>query len=383
MCLLAWDQGSSSVVPSLPGFQEYFGISSGSDAKLISNYVSTVYIGCGVGAGLSFFINDRIGRLWSLRLYMSVWIIGQLVATLAPNLAGLYASRIISGLGIGPLTVTGPMSIVEIAPTEMRGLLAAWFSIVMIMSLFVSVFCVYGVFTTVAVSRLQYQIVWFSPTVFFFLCIVASFFLSESPRWLALVDRQDEAVATLAKLRGLPEDHPRVQAEIQEIMASIKDEVSGDGKNSHGFVAIVKETFLVPSNLRRVQQVLLSYALAQLSGANTVTSYLVPILTLMGLAGTTTRSLFLSGMYAMAKFFFTFMASFFFIDALGRRKSLFLGATVQMLSDVYIGVYIKFKQQGGTTDAASQVAIAAIFIHGFGYVIGKLISSLLNDPPHF
>ncbi|KAK9421264.1 putative Major facilitator superfamily (MFS) profile domain-containing protein [Seiridium unicorne] len=369
---ITWDQGSSSVVPSLPGFQEYFGISSGSNAKLISNYVSIVYIGCGVGACLSFFINDRIGRLWSLRLYMSVWIIGQLVATFAPNLAGLYASRIISGLGIGPLTVLGPMSIVEIAPTEMRGLLAAWFSVAMLMSLFVAVFCVYGVFTTMAVSRLQYQVVWFSPTVFLFLCIVASFFLSESPRWLALVDRHGEALKTLADLRGLPEDHPRVQAEMHEILASIGDEASGDKSQGHGFMAIVKETFLIPSNLRRVQQVLVSYALAQLSGANSVTSYLVPILTLMGLGGGTTRSLFLSGMYSMAKFFFTLMASFFFIDALGRRKSLLLGATIQMISDIYIGVYIKFKQQGGTTDGASQAAIAAIFFHGFGYAIGLL-----------
>ncbi len=130
----AWDQGSSATVPSLPGFQLHFGISSGTDAQAIKNFVSIVYIGMATGSLLSFFVNDRIGRRWSYRLYIAVWTLGQIVATLAPGLAGLYAARIITGLGIGALTVTGPMSIVEIAPAEIRGLLTAWFTVSMSMA---------------------------------------------------------------------------------------------------------------------------------------------------------------------------------------------------------------------------------------------------------
>lgn len=336
--------------------------------------MSIVYIGCGVGAALSFFVNNRIGRLWSLRLYMSIWIVGQLIATFAPGLAGLYAARVVSGLGIGPLTVTGTMSIVEIAPAEIRGLLASWFSVVMLMALFVSVFCVYGVFAHVPASKLQFQIVWFSPCIFMLLCIIASFFLCESPRWLMLVGREEEAAAVLVRLRGLPLEHARVAKEFKEIQDSINDELGHFG-SPNNIVGVLKEAFTVPSNLRRVQQSLLSYALAQLSGANSVTTYFVPILDLMGMGGGTTRSLFLSGMYSMAKFFFTIIASFFFIDALGRRKSLFVGITMQGLSDICIGVYVKYHQEGNVSHSASQAAIAAIFIHGFGYAVGKRSSS--------
>jgi MFS family permease len=369
---LAWDQGSSSVIPNLPGFQDHFGIASGRDASTIRNFVSLVYIGCGVGAGLSFFINDRIGRLWSYRLYMLIWVAGQLIATFAPNLNALYAARIVSGLGIGPLTVLGTMAIVEIAPTEMRGLLGSWFSVAMLLSLFVATFCVYGVYGTMEASRLQYQVVWFSPCVFIFICISLSFFLCESPRWLFLVDRHEEGIKTLVQLRGLPADHPRVRTEILEIQESIADEKRHFHDDSQGtaIFSIFREAFTVPANLRRIQQALVSYALAQLSGANSVTSYLVPILSLMGIGGTTERSLFLSGMYSMAKFFFCLIASFFFIDALGRRKSLFVGITTQMISDIYIGVYIKYHKSGQVTEGASQAAIAAIFIHGFGYAVG-------------
>lgn len=370
MPIVAWDQGSSSVVPTLAGFQRHFGFSN-SDADQLRYFVSIVYLGAGVGALLSFFINDRIGRLWSWRLYMTVWIIGQLVATSAPGLTGLYAARVISGLGIGPLTVTGTMSIVEIAPAEIRGLLAVWFSVAMTLSSVCAVFCVYGVYMHLDESRLQYQIVWFSPCVFFAILIIGSFFLTESPRWLWLAGRHDEAIVTLVKIRGLPEDHPRVRTELREIQEAIQKETEAFGGSRSHFLGVLRETFTVPANLRRLQQTLISYALAQLSGANSVTSYFVPVLKLLGKAGGTSHSLFLTGMYSMSKLFFTLIASFFFVDALGRRGSLYVGAGLQMVSDIYLGVYLKYKQEGTASDAASQGALAWIFLHAFGYAVGK------------
>lgn len=371
---IAWDQGSSSIVPSLPGFKKAFGISSGSNPSEISNFISFVYLTAGVGAGLSYFINDRVGRLWSMRLYMVIWIVGQLIATFSyGHLGALYTARFVSGLGIGPLTATGPMSIVEVAPYEIRGLLATWFSVVMLLSLTVSCFVVYASFLHVAAGHLQYQIVWFVPCIVIAIIIVCSFFfMYESPRWLMLVGREDEALQTLVALRGLPVHHPRVAAEFADIQKQIRDErTKFSDASGGGLKAVIKETFLVRANLRRVQQACLSYALAQLSGANSVTSYLVPILTMMGLGGTTDRSMFLTGMYSMAKFFYTLIASFFFIDALGRRKSLFTGITIQMISDIYIGVFLRYKQSGSVAPGSSEGAIAAIYVHGFGYAVGK------------
>ena len=355
-------------MPSLPGFEKHFQFRSGNSALEIRNFISIVYIGASVGAGLSFLLNDILGRRWSFRLYTMIWIIGQMVATASPTLAGLYASRIISGLGMGALTVIGPMSIVEIAPGEIRGLLTAWFNIAMNLSATGGAFCVLGVYKNVAATSLQYQIVWFAPCIYMFFCVVASFFISESPRWLFLVDRHEEASQALVKLRGLPLEHHRVQHELQEIQNAIHEERA---MHEAGIVGILKEAFTISSNLRRVQQSLVSFGLAQLSGANSVTSYFVPILTLIGVGGDNARNILLSGMYTFSKFCFAIIASFFFVDSLGRRKSLFVGASLQMISDIYIGVYLKFKQQGDVSGSASTGALAFIFIHGFGYVVGK------------
>lgn len=373
---VAWDQGSASTVSSLSSFQEHFGISSKSGAGSTKNFVSLVYLGDAAGAALSFFINDRIGRLWSYRLYTFIWIIGQLVAMFSPGTSGLYASRIISGLGIGSLSVTGMISIVEIAPAEIRGLLSAWYSVCMGIALMSATFCVYGIELHVASGHLQYQIVWFSPCIFMFMWIVASFFLCESPRWLVLSGQQSKAVETLTALRQLAPHHARIQDELRAITQAIEAETTSEVEDHSPsqILSVAKETFTSPSNLRRVQQALIMYALPQFSGGNSVTNYFIPILEIVGLGGTSTRNLFLNGMYTMSKFFFSLFASFIFIDAMGRRNSLFFGITLQFISDIYLAVYIKAQQDNNASIAAGNAALAAIFIHAFGYSVGEFLA---------
>lgn len=361
------------MIPILPGFQEHFGFSN-HDAGQLRYFVSIVFAGAGVGAFLSLFINDRLGRLWSWRLYNTIWIVGQLIMCFTPTIGGLWAARIICGLGIGPLTVIGTMSIVEIAPTEIRGLLAVWFSVLMNTSAICAIFAVLGSYVHIPTSRMQYQVVWFSPCIFFALMIGASFFLCESPRWLWMVGRRDEAINTLVKLRGLPASHPRVEFELNEIKDAIEKDTGHYESTSSSIYGNFKETFTVRSNMRRLLQVLVCYALAQLSGANSITSYFIPILNLLGEAGDTTHSLFLSGMYSLSKLFFTLFASFFLIDVLGRRGSLLLGAGFQMLSDIYLGVYLKYEQAGKINGSSSQAAIAMLFVHAFGYAVGKIVT---------
>ncbi|CAH0034761.1 unnamed protein product, partial [Clonostachys rhizophaga] len=368
----AWDQGAASVISTLPSFQKQFDLTSGAAASQIRDIVSFVYLGQAAGSALSFLINDRIGRLWSYRLYLSIYIVASMVATFTPGWAGLYASRIISGIAIGALSVSGPVTLSEISPSEIRGLLSAWFVVAMGAGLVGGVFCAYGTYLNMPVIRLQYQVVWFVPAILMAVLIIASFFIRESPRWLIMVDRYEEGVKALVALRGLPLEHPRVQEELNGMK---EDLARSRGRSLR--VSILKETFTVASNLRRLQQTLISFAFAQLSGANSVTSYFVPIMGIVGLGGDETRSIFLSGMYGVSKLGFTLLASFFFVDLLGRRKSLFVGIIAQLLSHIYIGVFMKVHQDGSANEHASQAATAALFIHAFGYAVGLMILSYI------
>lgn len=95
-------------------------------------------------------------------------------------------------------------------------------------------------------------------------------------------------------------------------------------------------------------------------------AYFIPVMAMIGVKGGATTSLTYAGLYSLAKFFYTLIASFVFVDALGRRSNLFIGIIIQMLSHVCIGVFIKFNQEGPLT-------LAAIFIHAFGFAVGLLI----------
>lgn len=76
--------------------------------------MSSVYVGDIVGAALSFLLNDRVGRRWSFRIFTAIWMLGYVVLMTTPTVGGLYASRIISGIGIGALSVIGPMTVLAL-----------------------------------------------------------------------------------------------------------------------------------------------------------------------------------------------------------------------------------------------------------------------------
>ncbi|OAA59911.1 General substrate transporter [Niveomyces insectorum RCEF 264] len=375
-----WDEGSASAITQLGSFEREFGITATSGAA--SNIVSFVNLTGSVGALLSFLLNDRLGRRWSLRLYNVIVIVGQLISTFAYGKLGvLYLGRLVSGLGIGALTVSGPMSIVEVAPPVTRGLMTLMFSVAMLLCQSVGVFVVYGCNHNISAARnLQWQTPFFAQCLVPVLAIVLSFCVSESPRWLCLRGRTEEAYEALAYIRGLrgsgrvggngagDGDPHHLVAEFASISLPIQRELDEYGKDS--LVATLREAFTVRTNLRRVQLTIVAYILAQMSGANSVTNYLPTIFGYVGVSTSDTK-LYSSGLYAVTKFACCLIASVFFVDAVGRRKSLFIGITIQMLSHTYLGSYLYevAHRQDGVNKSASNTAIAAIYIHALGWAI--------------
>ena len=79
--------------------------------------------------------------------------------------------------------------------------------------------------------------------------LIGMFISSETPRWLARKDRWDEAAKVLARVRGLPQTHPYVQDELQEMADQLAYErrlIAGSG-----IVDLLKEMFTVPGNRKR------------------------------------------------------------------------------------------------------------------------------------
>jgi hypothetical protein len=92
-------------------------------------------------------------------------------------------------------------------------------------------------------------------------------FVPESPRWLASVGRNSEALKTLAYLRKEPLDSPTLRHEMAEIEAGIEDEK--EARRTVGW----KEAFLGKGNRVRFIIAFVVFLLQQWGGQNSVNYY--------------------------------------------------------------------------------------------------------------
>lgn len=204
---------------------------------------------------------------------------------------------------------------------------------------------------------------------------VGTFFTPETPRFLLMKNKREEALATLCRFRGLPADHPYVESEFAGIDAQLNHEMEIVAGAST--FDLIKETFADLPNRRRFILMFACHVFGQWSGANAITQYSPTIFGYLGIKGTEARFL-ATGLYAILKFVIVLIFSVFVIDFIGRRRSLMTGITMQIITLAYVGAYLGVTN-GWSTEAieaspsamaASRTAIAAIYFHAVAWSIG-------------
>ena len=152
--------------------------------------------------------------------------------------------------------------------------------------------------------------------------------LPESPRWLILKGKEEEAVSVLAALNDKSVDDPFIKNEIQ----AIKDTVIEASKGSFWDLFTTTED-------RHLHRVILAYVnqvFQQISGINLITYYAAIVFqTQIGLDG------FLSRVLAAANGTEYFLASWiavFTIEKFGRRQLMMFGSTGMSISMIILAV---------------------------------------------
>ncbi|GJN01309.1 hypothetical protein PR202_ga18566 [Eleusine coracana subsp. coracana] len=163
--------------------------------------------------------SDAIGRKWTIGLAAAVFQAGAAVMTLAPSFGVLMAGRLLAGVGIGFGLMIAPVYIAEISPAACRGSLTSFPEI------FINLGILLGYVSNLVFSGLPDHINWrvmlavgILPSVFIGFALVV---IPESPRWLVMKNRTDEARAVLRKVTDSEEEAQERLAEIVDAAAAM------------------------------------------------------------------------------------------------------------------------------------------------------------------
>ena len=118
----------------------------------------------------------------------------------------------------------------------------------------------------------QYRLVQSIPLIPVGIAFICSFFLSDTPRWLASKDRGDEALKVLSQLRHSVKNDHRLSEEYEEIQEQIR--MRQQSLAGVAIWTVIKEIATVPTYRKRFLLGVTMQTVAQWSGGNGITYYI-------------------------------------------------------------------------------------------------------------
>lgn len=195
-----------------PFYEQFFGIAD--SAHLQGWAVSVAIIGCMLGAITAGSLSERFGRKKLLILASVLFTLSALGTGMANNFTLFVVYRFIGGIGIGLASTISPMYIAEVAPAHLRGRLVALNQLTIVVGILLAQVANWqiaqevpdGATPQMILNSWNGQMGWrwmfwaeLIPAGLFF---VLSWFVPESPRWLAKAGFRDKAFLILEKVAG-------------------------------------------------------------------------------------------------------------------------------------------------------------------------------------
>ncbi|KAK9478302.1 general substrate transporter [Lipomyces japonicus] len=308
--LFGFDVSSMSAIIGTTQYIEYF---NAPDSTLQGGITASMSAGSLVGAIISGYVSDRIGRKRTIQLSTIVWIIGSVISCAAQNVAMLIVGRILNGLCVGCTSSQVPVYLAEIAKREIRGRIMAIQQWAIEWGILILYFIGYGCshINSTASFRIPWGLQAVPAVLLFFLLPM----FPESPRWLASKGRWEEAHEILAHVHAKgKKDDPVVLAELLEIRDIVELE---NGLNS-SYISLIRKP-----NLSRTIVGVMAQVWQQLAGGNVMMYYVVYVFQMAGLSGDV--NLIASSVQYVVFIVFT-IPVIFYIDHTGRRILLLIGS---------------------------------------------------------
>nr|AOR51667.1 high affinity glucose transporter Ght2 [Phaffia rhodozyma] len=320
--VFGYDTGQIACITPLPDFLQRFGQTDASGKKYLSNarnglIVGLLSIGTLTGAVTGGYISDIIGRRKAMTCAASMIVVGIIIQMTSTHVWQQFAmGRFVAGLGVGALSANVPTYQAELAPKQIRGSLVGTYQLAITLGILVAE-C-FGIGLRRLDSAASWRTLIGLCIVFCFILGVGILFMPESPRWLLMHGKPEEARKSLARVRGTTVDalDPYVEHDFHEIQKSCETELTyGKGTWSECFSSRMRMRTLLGILLQMFQQ---------LTGANFFFYYGATLFAGVGLSDGYATQIILGAVNVVCTF-----PGLYFYERFGRRKPLIFGGIWQ------------------------------------------------------
>lgn len=322
-------------------------------------FVSSALVGCIIGVAFSGELSDRLGRKKPLILTSILFVLSALGCATMPSLAGVIASRLIGGIGIGIASNVVPLYISEIAPAAIRGRLVTYYQFALTFGILVAYLTnaalLHGA-TEIAssgIANIFNAEVWRGmlglgviPAILFFLGLLL---IPESPRWLISKGRKAEGISIISSITHQPVAAIEIE---QSKLTSQQD------KGSY------KELFAPTMRKALIIGILLPL-FSQFSGINAIVYYGPSILSNAGIS--LDNALLGQVIFGLANMLFTLVA-IWKVDSWGRRPLYLFGTAGAAITLILTGICFYFN----ATQSIWLLICILGFLACFAFSIGPL-----------
>ncbi len=333
-------------------FEVYFHLRT---ASAVGWANSCALIGCFLGSLVAGALADRYGRKPVLVLSAVLFAVSSIFTGWAPNFTAFIAWRIAGGIAIGLSSNVSPLYIAEISPAAHRGRLVSLNQFAIVIGILLAQIANWIIAAPIpdhlsndallASWNVQFGWRWMFtavavPAVVF---LIASLAIPESPRWLLIRNRSDEAMQVLRRVTGTAE---KAATEAATIGAALRQEQTA----ARGWRGLVQP------GVRRVLLIGIVLAvLQQWSGINILFNYAEEVYRAAGLgAGQILFDIVITGAINLI---FT-VATMAFVDRIGRRPLMLLGCCGIAISHLLAGLAYRIGWHGTPVLVLTLCAIA-------------------------
>ncbi|KAH6888455.1 general substrate transporter [Thelonectria olida] len=333
--------------------------------------VGLLCVGCLIGSLISGKMSDVVGRRLTISASALFTCVGTIIEISSTTQWAQFAvGRLVTGLGIGALSVVVPMYQSESSPAIIRGVLVSTYQLFITLGIWTAEMVDYGTETMDSTGS------WRIPNGLSFLWALilggGILFLPESPRYAYRKGRQEEARNTIARLAGVDANDFSVSKQIEEIQAKLEEEKSAT--DTHWY-----EIFTGPRMLYRTLLGMVLQAGQQLTGANFFFYYGTTAFASTGISNSYITQIILGSVNVACTF-----AGLYVVQKCGRRNALMVGGLWMMMCFfvyAFVGHFALDPVNPMLTPKAGSVLIAfsCLFIAAFATTWGPLIWTVVAE----